>query len=136
VRVRFGLDVAQHQLTWEEFLARVCLAEEAGFEGAWVFDQSKNRLKQGTLHLAVLHEVVVDEGDQRHQPVAAAPCDDRDAHGEGQAEVDDEKGSPKPAVESPISRRHDGFLRLAAYGADRPGGSHRRDTIDGHLARS
>jgi alkanesulfonate monooxygenase SsuD/methylene tetrahydromethanopterin reductase-like flavin-dependent oxidoreductase (luciferase family) len=36
--VRFGLDVAQHQLTWDEILVRTRLAEEAGFEGAWVFD--------------------------------------------------------------------------------------------------
>jgi len=36
--VRFGLDVAQHQLTWDEILGRTRLAEEAGFEGAWIFD--------------------------------------------------------------------------------------------------
>lgn len=36
--MRFGLDVAQHQLTWEEILGRTRLAEEAGFEGVWVFD--------------------------------------------------------------------------------------------------
>lgn len=36
--MRFGLDVAQHQLTWGEILGRTRLAEEAGFEGAWVFD--------------------------------------------------------------------------------------------------
>ena len=36
--MKFGLDVAQHQLTFEEILARVRLAEEAGFDGAWVFD--------------------------------------------------------------------------------------------------
>jgi F420-dependent oxidoreductase-like protein len=36
--VRFGLDVAQHQLTWDELLSRVRFAEEAGFDGAWVFD--------------------------------------------------------------------------------------------------
>jgi F420-dependent oxidoreductase-like protein len=36
--MRFGLDVAQHQLDWDELAARVRLAEEAGFDGAWVFD--------------------------------------------------------------------------------------------------
>jgi F420-dependent oxidoreductase-like protein len=36
--MRFGLDVAQHQLTWGELLDRVRLAEDAGFDGAWVFD--------------------------------------------------------------------------------------------------
>lgn len=36
--MRFGLDVAQHQLAWQEILGRARLAEEAGFEGVWVFD--------------------------------------------------------------------------------------------------
>ncbi len=36
--MRFGLDVAQHQLQWSEILERVRFAEETGFEGAWVFD--------------------------------------------------------------------------------------------------
>lgn len=34
----FGVDVSQHQLTWDELLSRTQLAEEAGFESAWVFD--------------------------------------------------------------------------------------------------
>lgn len=36
--MKFGLDVAQHQLSFEEILGRVRMAEESGFEGAWVFD--------------------------------------------------------------------------------------------------
>ena len=36
--MRFGLDVAQHQLTWADVLERTRFAEEAGFDGAWVFD--------------------------------------------------------------------------------------------------
>jgi F420-dependent oxidoreductase-like protein len=36
--MRLGLDVAQHQLSWDELRARVGLAEEAGFDGAWLFD--------------------------------------------------------------------------------------------------
>ena len=36
--MRFGLDIAQHQLTWEELVARARLAEEAGLDGVWVFD--------------------------------------------------------------------------------------------------
>jgi len=36
--MRFGLDVAQHQLTWDELLSRTRFAEELGIEGAWVFD--------------------------------------------------------------------------------------------------
>jgi alkanesulfonate monooxygenase SsuD/methylene tetrahydromethanopterin reductase-like flavin-dependent oxidoreductase (luciferase family) len=39
--MRFGLDVAQHQLTWPELLERVRFAEEAGFDGAWIFDHFK-----------------------------------------------------------------------------------------------
>lgn len=36
--MRFGLDVAQHQLGWQELARRVDLGEALGFEGAWVFD--------------------------------------------------------------------------------------------------
>ena len=39
--MRFGLDVAQHQLTWPQLIERVRFAEEAGFDGAWVFDHFK-----------------------------------------------------------------------------------------------
>jgi F420-dependent oxidoreductase-like protein len=39
--MRFGLDVAQHRLEWPEMVARVRYAEEAGFDGAWVFDHFK-----------------------------------------------------------------------------------------------
>lgn len=36
--MRFGLDTAQHQLTWPELLGRVRSAESLGFDGAWLFD--------------------------------------------------------------------------------------------------
>jgi F420-dependent oxidoreductase-like protein len=36
--MEFGLDVAQHQLTWDELVERVTFAEEAGFTGVWLFD--------------------------------------------------------------------------------------------------
>jgi F420-dependent oxidoreductase-like protein len=39
--MRIGIDVSQHQLTWDELLARVRWAEDAGFDGAWVFDHFK-----------------------------------------------------------------------------------------------
>jgi F420-dependent oxidoreductase-like protein len=39
--VRFGVDVSQHQLSWDELAARVRFAEEAGFDSAWVFDHFK-----------------------------------------------------------------------------------------------
>lgn len=39
--MRFGLDISQHQLTWDELVARARFAEESGFDGAWVFDHLK-----------------------------------------------------------------------------------------------
>ena len=36
--MRLGLDVSQHQLTWPQILERTRLAEQSGFDGAWVFD--------------------------------------------------------------------------------------------------
>jgi F420-dependent oxidoreductase-like protein len=36
--MRFGLDIAQHQLTWDEIVTRAKLAEVSGFDGIWVFD--------------------------------------------------------------------------------------------------
>lgn len=36
--MRFGLDIAQHQLTFDDIVARAKLAEDAGFDGVWVFD--------------------------------------------------------------------------------------------------
>jgi F420-dependent oxidoreductase-like protein len=39
--VRIGLDVAQHQLLWPELRERAQFAEQAGFDGAWVFDHFK-----------------------------------------------------------------------------------------------
>jgi F420-dependent oxidoreductase-like protein len=39
--LRFGLDVAQHQLTWDALAERVRLAEDADLDGVWVFDHFK-----------------------------------------------------------------------------------------------
>ncbi len=39
--MRVGIDVAQHQLGWEELVGRARFAEELGFDGAWVFDHFK-----------------------------------------------------------------------------------------------
>jgi F420-dependent oxidoreductase-like protein len=36
--VRFGLEMAQHRLEWDDLLARVHFAEQSGFDGAWIFD--------------------------------------------------------------------------------------------------
>lgn len=34
----FGIDISQHQLTWDEILSRARYAEDTGFDGVWVFD--------------------------------------------------------------------------------------------------
>ena len=36
--MRFGLDVAQQRLPWDELVRRVQLAEDLGFDGVWGFD--------------------------------------------------------------------------------------------------
>jgi F420-dependent oxidoreductase-like protein len=36
--MRFGLDVAQQRVSWDELVRRVRAAEELGFEGVWGFD--------------------------------------------------------------------------------------------------
>ena len=36
--MRFGLDVAQQRMPWDEIVRRVRLAEDLGFDGAWGFD--------------------------------------------------------------------------------------------------
>ncbi|HVL32720.1 MAG TPA: TIGR03560 family F420-dependent LLM class oxidoreductase [Actinomycetota bacterium] len=39
--MRFGLDVSQHQLAWSDIVARARFAEDADFDGIWVFDHFK-----------------------------------------------------------------------------------------------
>jgi F420-dependent oxidoreductase-like protein len=39
--VRIDVDLSQHQLYWDDLLDRAAFAEEAGFEGGWVFDHFK-----------------------------------------------------------------------------------------------
>ena len=39
--MRIDIETSQHHLTWDELLSRARLAEEAGFEGLWVFDHFK-----------------------------------------------------------------------------------------------
>jgi alkanesulfonate monooxygenase SsuD/methylene tetrahydromethanopterin reductase-like flavin-dependent oxidoreductase (luciferase family) len=36
--VRFGIDVAQQRMAWDELAGRVQFAEDLGFDGAWGFD--------------------------------------------------------------------------------------------------
>ncbi|MGH2749526.1 MAG: TIGR03560 family F420-dependent LLM class oxidoreductase [Actinomycetota bacterium] len=39
--MQLGLDISQHQLSWDEMVERARFAEEAGFDGVWVFDHFK-----------------------------------------------------------------------------------------------
>jgi F420-dependent oxidoreductase-like protein len=39
--MRFGLDVAQQRMPWDEVVSRVHFAEDLGFDGAWGFDHFK-----------------------------------------------------------------------------------------------
>lgn len=45
--MRFGLDVAQQRMSWDELVRRVRLAEELGFEGVWGFDHFEPMYGEG-----------------------------------------------------------------------------------------
>jgi alkanesulfonate monooxygenase SsuD/methylene tetrahydromethanopterin reductase-like flavin-dependent oxidoreductase (luciferase family) len=45
--MRFGLDVAQQRLEWDELVDRVRFAEELGFDGAWGFDHFQPMYGEG-----------------------------------------------------------------------------------------
>jgi F420-dependent oxidoreductase-like protein len=45
--MKFGLDVAQQRVTWDELVRRVRLAEELGFEGLWGFDHFQPMYGEG-----------------------------------------------------------------------------------------
>ncbi len=45
--MRFGLDVAQQRVTWDELVRRVQLAEQLGFEGVWGFDHFQPMFGEG-----------------------------------------------------------------------------------------
>src|SRR5690349_1590163 len=45
--MRFGLDVAQQRMPWDEVVRRVQLAEELGFDGAWGFDHFQPMYGEG-----------------------------------------------------------------------------------------
>ena len=45
--MRFGLDVAQQRVSWDEVVSRVRFAEELGFEGAWGFDHLQPMYGEG-----------------------------------------------------------------------------------------
>jgi F420-dependent oxidoreductase-like protein len=45
--MRFGLDVAQQRMTWDELARRVRLAEDLGFDGVWGFDHLQPMYGEG-----------------------------------------------------------------------------------------
>lgn len=45
--MRFGLDVAQQRVGWDELVSRVQFAEELGFDGAWGFDHFRPMYGEG-----------------------------------------------------------------------------------------
>lgn len=45
--MRFGLDVAQHRMSWDELVRRVRLAEDWGFDGVWGFDHFQPMYGEG-----------------------------------------------------------------------------------------
>jgi alkanesulfonate monooxygenase SsuD/methylene tetrahydromethanopterin reductase-like flavin-dependent oxidoreductase (luciferase family) len=45
--MRFGIDVAQQRMPWDELVRRVQLAEELGFDGAWGFDHLQPMYGEG-----------------------------------------------------------------------------------------
>ncbi|WP_420639734.1 LLM class flavin-dependent oxidoreductase [Candidatus Poriferisocius sp.] len=45
--MRFGLDVAQQRVSWDELVSRVRFAEELGFDGAWGFDHFRPMYGEG-----------------------------------------------------------------------------------------
>lgn len=136
--MRFGVDVAQHQLEWPEILRRVRWAEDAGYDGAWVFDHftalygvadgpclegwtllaalaaSTSRIRLGTLVTGMTH---------RHPSVLAAEAVTVDHLSRGRLELavgaawndeeHDELGIPFPDVEERMDRLEEGVQVLA-----------------------
>jgi len=45
--MRLGLETDQHRVEWPELLDRVRFAEDAGFDGAWIFDHFKPLYGEG-----------------------------------------------------------------------------------------
>ena len=45
--MRFGIDVAQQRVTWDELVDRVRFVEELGFDGAWGFDHFQPMYGEG-----------------------------------------------------------------------------------------
>ena len=45
--MRFGLDIAQQRMPWDEVVSRVQFAEDLGFDGVWGFDHFQPMYGEG-----------------------------------------------------------------------------------------
>ncbi len=45
--MRFGLDIAQQRIPWDELVSRVQFAEDLDFDGAWGFDHFQPMYGEG-----------------------------------------------------------------------------------------
>ena len=45
--MRFGIDIAQQRMPWDEVVSRVRFAEDLGFDGAWGFDHFQPMCGEG-----------------------------------------------------------------------------------------
>jgi alkanesulfonate monooxygenase SsuD/methylene tetrahydromethanopterin reductase-like flavin-dependent oxidoreductase (luciferase family) len=47
--LRFGIDVAQQRMPWDELVSRVRFADDAGFDGVWGFDNFQPMYGEGPI---------------------------------------------------------------------------------------
>src|SRR6267154_2793877 len=100
--MRFGLDVAQQRMSWDELVSRVQFAEELGFDGAWGFDHFQpmygdgpGEVFEGMTTLAALSGVtsrirlglLVAGVTYRHPSVVAASLKTNDHASHGRLEL-------------------------------------------------
>src|SRR5215216_4478295 len=97
--MRFGLDVAQQRIEWDELVSRVRFAEELGFDGVWGFDhfqpmygEGPGNCFEGMTTLAALTErvrlgLLVTGVTYRHPSVLAAEAVTIDHASHGRLEL-------------------------------------------------
>src|SRR3954463_13367277 len=100
--MRFGLDVAQQRMSWDEVVGRVQFAENLGFDGAWGFDhfqpmygEGPGETFEGVTTLAALSGVTerirlrppLPGGAYRHPSVLAAQAVTVDHASHGRLEL-------------------------------------------------
>src|SRR5947207_541572 len=100
--MRFGLDVAQQRMPWDEIVSRVQFAEDLGFDGVWGFDHFQPMYGEGpgecfeaqttlaalTGHTSRVRMGVLIAGmTYRHPAVYAAECITIDHASNGRLEL-------------------------------------------------